>query len=522
MATPDELRAALIAAHQAGDDESARTLAEAIKAQEPDNSLAQWAGVATHALGPTAVAAGGGAAATGIPSLGMAAPEGAALGALSLNAGDLGYGVLNAGRQAFGKTPISTPSESIQSGLESHGIGRTPQTTAQRIFHAILQGGSSGYGGALGMASLAGGANSGVWKNIATAMAENPGLQAKSGAFAGAGGQGAAEAGGGPIAQSLAAIMAGTVPGGMKFRPGGYRPTKAELTDAANAKYAAAKTLTFDPTDMRTKLGDSLQNTLSNPADPQFNFRLHPEVSTALEDFQDMLKSANGQPIPFSRLEQTRKLLTKASISDTPDEQRVAGLALKQLDDYVNSTVPKEARQLWAQRAKLNTIQLIRDKADAAPGDPAAAIKSQFRNLYNKLAKNPQGFNPDEVAAIRKVATGGKMENLLQTFGMLAPGGSPRGTAAIAGLGGIGYGTGSVLIPAGIGASAMLSRALAKRLAKGASDSVEDIIARGESVPVEKLLPFIPPNSPKNKIVRAFMQRGIPLSQEALRTRRTK
>lgn len=494
MADRKQLEDALIAAHNAGDTEAAQMFAGELKQIDaPDNSPGQWMGVVNRALAPYAVAGGAGAVA-GAPFAGVGAIPGAAGGVLSLGLGDLGTAAANVPMHLLGKQPFTLPSEAIRNLTDKTGITRQPETPAQRIAYSMANAGGGALSGAGAAANLAPtlGANT-VGRGIAESMAANPGAQTAAGMAAGGAGQVAAEAGAGPVAQTaaefLGSLATGKIASSMKDRFANAPPSREQLKTMADTEYAEAKKISFDPKDVAAKLRTNLNAALNNPADPQLNARLHPKVAEAVADFRDMLATAGNKPIPFSRMEQVRKLLTRASISDEADERRVAGLALDQLDSYVNSTAAKSARELWARRSKAEVINQVRERADLAAGDPAAAMKSQFRTLANQLAKNSRGFRKDEIAAIRKVAEGGKVENLLQAFGMLAPGSSLRGTAAATGLGGLAYGTGSVALPLAIGSGALASRGVANALARRSAGNVDRLIRRGEPVPSDLMFP---------------------------------
>lgn len=490
MPTEEQLTDALVKAHEAGDTEAAQMFADQIKqtraiAAPPEPSAFQhYGGMINRALGPYAVAAAGGAAAGSVPTFGLGAPAGAALGTGGLALSDLATGIKN---WAVGsKTQL--PSEYIADKFGSvGGMDQKPQTPMERVAYAGAQGAAGGLAGAGTLANIPR-ASGGLADAILQTMSKNPGVQTAAGGGAGVGGQGAAEAGYGPAIQNIASLMGGAAFGyGASKFGGSSAPTREELTAEASKQFAQARQLSFPRADIRTKLVAPLNNVLNNPADPQFNPRLHPEVAAALADLQDVASSPN-QSVPFTRLEQTRRLLTKASISSEPDERRVAGMALQELDGFVNSSAAKDARQLWSQRGKSDTVQAAIDKASLAPGDQTAAIRSQFRTLANQLAKNPRGFTDNEVQAIRDVANGSRTERALQFIGSFAPGGSIRGMGA--GAGALYYAHTYPLATGGLVGASLAARTVANAMARRSTQNLGQIIRSGPTVPAESIMPY--------------------------------
>ena len=123
-------------------------------AEEPQRTgmdkATQIAGVTTEAFLPYATAAGLGAAATGIPTGGLGAPAGAGLGMLALGVGDLGTSIYNLGASLFNGERMQLPSETISKAYRGVGIGRTPETTGERIYSDTLKAAVGGGGTAKG------------------------------------------------------------------------------------------------------------------------------------------------------------------------------------------------------------------------------------------------------------------------------------------------------------------------------------------------------------------------------------
>ena len=109
--------------------------AQILAAPAPDNSAAQWMGVVNNALAPYGAAAGMGALVGGVP--------GAAAGVLGLGLTDLGTSAYNLVGGMFGAPRMSTGSDAIRNVFAlaaPPGMFREPQTPAQRVVFAGLEG----------------------------------------------------------------------------------------------------------------------------------------------------------------------------------------------------------------------------------------------------------------------------------------------------------------------------------------------------------------------------------------------
>lgn len=227
-----------------------------------------------------------------------------------------------------------------------------------------------------------------------------------------------------------------------------------------------------------------------------FNRRLHPKVHAALDEFEELVEGAPK----VSDLDTARKVMQSAARSVEPEEARLGRLMIDNVDNYLDNLRPesmilggqrgsevgamyREARGLW-QRAK--KAQLI-DQAVELAGDQLAGFESglrnQFKNLLGRITRNKlKGFSKDEVAAIRQVVRGGKVENTAKALGkfgfsedqavrMLVPGLGVAGGAAVGGP------VGAVVVPA-IG---QVSRNLAQKLTKGNAEFANAVIRAGKN-----------------------------------------
>jgi hypothetical protein len=452
----------------------------------PDNSLNQWAGVATNALAPYATAAGLGAAA-GAPVGGIGAIPGAALGVTALGLGDLGTGlVYNPVMNALGYKSAPLPSDLIRQGYRSVGIGTEPQTTAQRIFGAGVEGVAGGFSGAGGANTLAGMVTNPTARRVFTAMSEAPTVQAASGAGAAAAGQTAHEAGAGPNGEIAASILGGLA-GGRMAAPRPTEVTSDMLRAQARAAYTAAENagVAFAPSGI-DHLASQVRADLTGQPNVQFHPRLHPRIAAVVDELDTAAERANqtGQPVSFSELELLRRLASTAGRSADADERRLSSSIIEQIDNFVQAppanavaggNAPQAAhavvtaRDAWRRMSQADQIDTLVENARSSAGEgDAASIRNQFRTV----ARNParlRRFDPEIQTVIRDIAAGRGGVATIQKLGKLAPSLDIRrlGTLMTAGgaealrEGNTGYGA----LALGLSATGAAARTTANRMA---------------------------------------------------------
>lgn len=175
----------------------------------PSTTATGLAGAATRGLALPAAGAALGAA-IGTPFAGVGAIPGAVAGAGAATlAGMVADPIVASVNSLFGTT-YTLPTDALQDLLTRVGVAQ-PRTEAERIVQATAAGaGTAGGTVALGktLQTAAGPITQGVGQLLATA----PGLQALSGASAGAAGQTAKEMGAGPVGQLAAAVGGGLLP----------------------------------------------------------------------------------------------------------------------------------------------------------------------------------------------------------------------------------------------------------------------------------------------------------------------
>ena len=409
------------------------------KPKEPEGGgFGRMAEVATNALSPYATVAGLGAAA-GAPFAGVGAPFGAAGGVLSLGLADLGTTLYNAATPMFGGSRVPLPSETIRRGYQSVGIGKEPVTTSERLLSAGIEGAAGALGGSGAANQFANIVRGPTTRKVLTTLAEQPRAQAAAGAGSAVAGQGAAELGLGPTAQ-LAASLAGGVAGGYA---GATRPkivTPEAIKAKAQAAYKAAEDagVMFNPNSLQ-KLASDTRQALSSDPDVQFHPTLHPRISVALKELDDLgANFANtNSGVSFSRLEMARRVANEARKSVDPSERRLGHLIIEKIDDFVqnppgnfpviqgNQTTAaaaiKEARTAWRQKSQAEMLDAAVAKASNAEGGLTSTnLRAKIRSIVDNPNRLRQ-FDPETQKALKNFVGNVNMVTSLQTLGKVAP-----------------------------------------------------------------------------------------------------
>lgn len=229
-----------------------------------------------------------------------------------------------------------------------------------------------------------------------------------------------------------------------------------------------------------------------------------PEVTSALRRIEKVLTFNPS----LKRLDKARGALKKALGSLNKEDRNMAMIVKSSLDDFVNNLTPQqvtsgdpalavkflnEARKLWAQSSKVETLELIMDKARrrAARTGSGANIENVIRQEFDKILNNrnlSRGFSSAELAAIRVVVEGTKKGNRLRLVGKAAPtgivsggGGASAGALVGGAIGGpVGAGVGAAAVPA-VGA---VAKSLADRSTMKAAERVMQNVAAGKPLHV--------------------------------------
>lgn len=175
-----------------------------------------------------------------------------------------------------------------------------------------------------------------------------------------------------------------------------------------------------------------------------------------------------------------------------------------------------EARKLWSKSARMKDIERIITRSEQSD-NPATAIKTGFRTLYN----NPnriKGFSTAEREAVKKVADGGPLNDVLKTFGsrLLALAGAVKGGPAGAA---VSYAGTKVLRDAATNTQLSKANKVAELIAGGANKTGPLLTNQGALATIgatnaggQKLLPkpaYLPaPSNPYTSAMAAELMRG--------------
>ncbi len=187
-------------------------------------------------------------------------------------------------------------------------------------------------------------------------------------------------------------------------------------------------------------IGDAVQRINMDLAEAGFDKGLHPRAARALERLQE----AAGQNHTLKGMEILRRVTKSAGKTIDPDEGRIVGIIMDNLDDFVGGLKKgdvlmsgdpargvralQDARRLYAISARANNITDLVDNAAVRAGNNYTgagfehALRSEFKNLYlNK--RRLRGYSKAEQEAIRKVSSPSALSggNIMRELGKLAP-----------------------------------------------------------------------------------------------------
>lgn len=229
---------------------------------------------------------------------------------------------------------------------------------------------------------------------------------------------------GGAVGAGLGAA-AGGVAGALANRSvAANTPEATELFDEAGALYDAAREskVVFQQPSVRQTADDIAAKVISEGLDPD----LHPRATVALRRLQE---AANGNLTAQDAMTLRRVIAAAGGDLTNPDQSRLAGMMTRAFDDFVSASIPETvaANALYqtAKKTELieNTIQRARDMSGAnyTASGFENALRQQFKSLLTSRSAL-RGFTDAEVAAIRKVAEGGPIENVLRWVGKFSAG----------------------------------------------------------------------------------------------------
>lgn len=263
-------------------------------------------------------------------------------------------------------------------------------------------------------------------------------------------------------------------------------PTAQRLKELSRQAYDQAENagVVINPKSFANSVGTIVGNAAKEGIDPT----LHPQATAALKRLTDVVES--GEPIALQQLETLRKIAKGAAGSLSRDERRIARIIVDSLDDYALNLgqadiiagdasanvgqLLSNARNLWSRASKSEVVEELIDRAQNRASQFSGsgyenAIRTEFRNLIQN-PKRLRMFTPAEQNALRTVARGGPVGNVLRYFGKLAPTGvvsGALGSGMGAAVGGV---PGAIAVPLVGGAARQGATALTARNARLAAE----------------------------------------------------
>lgn len=213
-------------------------------------------------------------------------------------------------------------------------------------------------------------------------------------------------------------------------------PTTEALRAQSQASYDAARKAGVAV--QANRFGDAVDDIARIAKVEGIDPVLHPRATRALARLEEA--KAAGADLTLDEIETLRRVIGTAGKSLEADERRIAGILRDGLDDFVNNLTPidvtrgnapeavralNEARGLWGRARRGEIIEELIDRAEnRAAQFSGSGFENALRTEFRNLAQNPKrlrGFSAEEQAAIRRVARGGPVENMLRLVGKFAP-----------------------------------------------------------------------------------------------------
>lgn len=338
------LEAAPPPAAGAGSKPVMRAPSAAVPERMPAGSdVEQYLGVANRALLPYAATAAGGFAVGG--------PAGAVLAPTALGISNLA----TAGYNAATGSNVPSASETMQNFAAKYGIGREPETPTQKVFSSALEAGAGGLIQAGAANMLAQTVQNPTARGVFNVLAQQPGIQAASGAGAAALPTAAREYFDvtDPYA-TTGLTLAGSVLGA---KGGAGLVNKAENTAAAVGRVIEGSNITPEALKARAvasfRAADESGAQYSPKATSEFVDTLKTDLKSKnysptgnnmgdINTIISRLEDATANPATISELHSIRSDLSRIrGTAITANERRLASIITDKLDSFI--TNPKNA-----------------------------------------------------------------------------------------------------------------------------------------------------------------------------------
>jgi len=223
---------------------------------------------------------------------------------------------------------------------------------------------------------------------------------------------------------------------GMSNRIRSTPVTAKDLRGIADTAYDVADKsgVVINPTGFKSFV-DDLSTTVN---DFGISKKLHKNATAALKELQKAAES--GTPLKLKEIETLRKIIGDATQATKPADSKIAFMIRDALDDYTNRlgssdvlsgdpraamAALKTARDAWHRMSKSNDVAWAVERAGTRAGQfSGSGFENALRTEFRQIAMNKKrlrGYSPEEKAAIKHVASGGRLDNAFRTLGKLAP-----------------------------------------------------------------------------------------------------
>lgn len=220
----------------------------------------------------------------------------------------------------------------------------------------------------------------------------------------------------------------------------------------------------YDP----TQAGTFLQNVEQTLTSEGYNPKIQTKAAGVVDEFRNRI--SGNQPITLDALQDLRQQARAAASTADPEDRRIGGLLMSQIDDFIEKQDPALStsgmdkgaiQQTWKDaRSKWRALNISEDllwkvsKAERRAASTASGantenpLRQNIRGMLDK-AENPRlksPYNEAETAAMEKVVRGTPTQNALRATGNRFGGSGPLG---MSGSSGMGLGAGATLFGSG-------------------------------------------------------------------------
>jgi hypothetical protein len=251
-------------------------------------------------------------------------------------------------------------------------------------------------------------------------------------------------------------------------------PSVDDLRTAARAIYAQADNAAPLPrADFTTQAAGMLDDATRSGMDDM----LTPGASRVAGKMETAAQSADPN-IGFRELDILRKQagIPAGNVANNT-EASIATRMIEGIDDYIDNVDPslsgalKEARDMWGQLRRSDTVDRAIERAKLAASGFENGLRSEFRSIL-KNPKAVRGFNEAEIKAMTQVVQGTATGNLMRQLGRIGIGlnGQSNGLGATVGGLGVAALTSNPMIGAAAVGAGTAMKALAERSTRKAAE----------------------------------------------------